>query len=46
MMKTTSDSETILTELMVPSYANFGGKVHAINATKITELVLDQIAPY
>jgi acyl-CoA hydrolase len=28
MMKTTSDSETILTELMVPSYANFGGKVH------------------
>ena len=28
MMKTTIDSETILTELMVPSYANFGGKVH------------------
>lgn len=27
-MKTTIDSETILTELMVPSYANFGGKVH------------------
>ena len=23
-----SDSETILTELMVPSFANFGGKVH------------------
>ena len=22
------DSETILTELMIPSYANFGGKVH------------------
>ena len=28
MRKTTFDSETILTELMVPSYANFGGKVH------------------
>ena len=23
-----TDSETILTELMIPSYANFGGKVH------------------
>ena len=23
-----SDSETVLTELMIPSYANFGGKVH------------------
>jgi acyl-CoA hydrolase len=28
MMKSTSDSETVLTELMIPSYANFGGKVH------------------
>ncbi|MEY4286782.1 MAG: hypothetical protein RL511_860 [Bacteroidota bacterium] len=26
--KTTFDSETVLTELMIPSYANFGGKVH------------------
>jgi acyl-CoA hydrolase len=26
--KSTSDSETVLTELMIPSYANFGGKVH------------------
>ena len=26
--KPTSDSETVLTELMIPSYANFGGKVH------------------
>ena len=28
MMKSTYDSETVLTELMIPSYANFGGKVH------------------
>jgi acyl-CoA hydrolase len=28
MFKSTSDSETVLTELMIPSYANFGGKVH------------------
>jgi len=27
-MKAVSDSETIYTELMIPSYANFGGKVH------------------
>lgn len=27
-VKSTFDSETILTELMIPSYANFGGKVH------------------
>jgi uncharacterized protein (TIGR00369 family) len=27
-MKPISDSETIYTELMIPSYANFGGKVH------------------
>jgi uncharacterized protein (TIGR00369 family) len=26
--KKISDSETIITELMIPSYANFGGKVH------------------
>jgi uncharacterized protein (TIGR00369 family) len=26
--KKISDSETTLTELMIPSYANFGGKVH------------------
>jgi uncharacterized protein (TIGR00369 family) len=26
--KTITESETILTELMIPSYANFGGKVH------------------
>jgi uncharacterized protein (TIGR00369 family) len=26
--KSISDSETTLTELMIPSYANFGGKVH------------------
>jgi acyl-CoA hydrolase len=28
MFKSTSESETVLTELMIPSYANFGGKVH------------------
>jgi acyl-CoA hydrolase len=27
-MKNVQDSATILTELMIPSYANFGGKVH------------------
>jgi uncharacterized protein (TIGR00369 family) len=27
-MKSVSASETIYTELMIPSYANFGGKVH------------------
>jgi acyl-CoA hydrolase len=27
-MKEISYSETVLTELMIPSYANFGGKVH------------------
>lgn len=27
-MKYVKDSDTILTELMIPSYANFGGKVH------------------
>ncbi len=26
--KSVSDSETTLTELMIPSYSNFGGKVH------------------
>ena len=26
--KKVSDSEVVLTELMIPSYANFGGKVH------------------
>lgn len=26
--KKISESETVLTELMIPSYANFGGKVH------------------
>lgn len=28
VFKPTSESETVLTELMIPSYANFGGKVH------------------
>jgi uncharacterized protein (TIGR00369 family) len=28
MKKTVSDSEVTITELMIPSYANFGGKVH------------------
>jgi acyl-CoA hydrolase len=28
LYKSTFDSETVLTELMIPSYANFGGKVH------------------
>ena len=28
LSKNKSDSETVLTELMIPSYANFGGKVH------------------
>ena len=28
------------------SLKDFGGKVHAINAAKSTELVLDQRAPY
>lgn len=28
IMKSVSDSKTTLTELMIPSYANFGGKVH------------------
>lgn len=27
-IKPVSDSETVYTELMIPSYANFGGKVH------------------
>lgn len=27
-LKKVSDSDTVLTELMIPSYANFGGKVH------------------
>lgn len=27
-VKRIADSETILTELMIPTYANFGGKVH------------------
>jgi acyl-CoA hydrolase len=27
-MKTIAESETIYTELMIPTYANFGGKVH------------------
>jgi acyl-CoA hydrolase len=27
-MKMVADSETVYTELMIPSYANFGGKVH------------------
>jgi acyl-CoA hydrolase len=27
-MKSVQESETIYTELMIPSYANFGGKVH------------------
>jgi uncharacterized protein (TIGR00369 family) len=26
--KYVSDSETVITELMIPSYANFGGKIH------------------
>jgi acyl-CoA hydrolase len=26
--KKVQDSETILTELMIPSFANFGGKIH------------------
>ena len=26
--KTVRDSEVTITELMIPSYANFGGKVH------------------
>ena len=28
LFKSISESETTLTELMIPSYANFGGKVH------------------
>jgi acyl-CoA hydrolase len=28
IFRSISDSETVLTELMIPSYANFGGKVH------------------
>ena len=28
MFKKVADSETVITELMTPSYANFGGKVH------------------
>jgi uncharacterized protein (TIGR00369 family) len=28
MFKKVTDSETVITELMIPSYANFGGKVH------------------
>lgn len=28
IFRSVSDSETVLTELMIPSYANFGGKVH------------------
>ena len=28
MFKSVSDSQTTLTELMIPSYANFGGKIH------------------
>ena len=28
MKKTVRDSEVTITELMIPSYANFGGKVH------------------
>jgi acyl-CoA hydrolase len=28
MLKPVADSETVYTELMIPSYANFGGKVH------------------
>lgn len=27
-MRSPSDSDTVITELMVPSYANFGGKIH------------------
>ena len=27
-LKKVQDSQTVLTELMIPSYANFGGKVH------------------
>lgn len=26
--KTSAESETVITELMVPAYANFGGKIH------------------
>ena len=26
--KKVSESETVLTELMIPSYSNFGGKIH------------------
>ena len=28
LFKTVTESQTILTELMIPSYANFGGKIH------------------
>lgn len=28
VFKTTSDSEVVLTELMLPSYSNFSGKIH------------------
>ncbi|MET0244310.1 MAG: acyl-CoA thioesterase [Flavitalea sp.] len=28
IFKTVSESQTTLTELMIPSYANFGGKIH------------------
>ncbi|MFY7899895.1 MAG: acyl-CoA thioesterase [Chitinophagaceae bacterium] len=27
-LKSAKDSETVITELMIPSYANFGGKIH------------------
>ena len=26
--KRPTDSDTIITELMIPAYANFGGKIH------------------
>jgi len=28
MFKSVTDSQSTLTELMIPSYANFGGKIH------------------
>ena len=28
LSKPVSDSQTTITELMIPSYANFGGKIH------------------
>jgi acyl-CoA hydrolase len=38
------DSETTITELMIPSYANFGGKIHGGILGKPTQAVKSAIA--